>query len=398
MTITVTQLGNFLKALVDSEVLLLDLNVEGEISGFRRNDEVAFFILKDSGAQIDCFCYNPPEISLTDGEKVVVSGKPNYYIKGGKLSFAVKKITPKDEKGEKFKQLMLLKERLEKEGLFDPLKKKPIVTNSGKIGVVTSAEGAVIHDILTVAARRNPTVDITLYHCKVQGFAGEDTIVRGIKYLENTDVDNIIIGRGGGSSEDLSVFNSEKVVYAVAGCKKPTISAVGHETDVTLCDFAADRRAATPSQAAELCTADIRGALAEASAGLRIALLHAGSRVAREAESLFDAERLMLTMAENRCSRAEAKLSAMLAALCGGVDRRLAAADSALGLAAVNLDENNPAKILSKGYSVTLKDGRAVSSVKTLASGDKISIVFGDGTANAAIVDTEVKNEFRSKT
>ena len=200
MTITVTQLGNFLKALVDSEVLLLDLNVEGEISGFRRNDEVAFFILKDSGAQIDCFCYNPPEINLTDGEKVVVSGKPNYYIKGGKLSFAVKKITPKDEKGEKFKQLMLLKERLEKEGLFDPLKKKPIVTNSGKIGVVTSAEGAVIHDILTVAARRNPTVDITLYHCKVQGLAGEDTIVRGIKYLENTDVDNIIIGRGGGSS------------------------------------------------------------------------------------------------------------------------------------------------------------------------------------------------------
>ncbi len=357
MTITVTQLGNFLKALVDSETVLFDLNVEGEISGFRRNGEVAFFVLKDAGAQIDCFFYNPPSISLIDGQKAIVSGKPNYYIKGGKLSFAVKKITPKDERGEKYKELMLLKERLEKEGLFDPLKKKPIVADSAKIGVVTSAEGAAIHDILTVASRRNPAVDVLLYHCKVQGSGSEASIVRGIKYLEN----------------------------------KPTISAVGHETDITLCDLAADKRAATPSQAAEICTADVRGKLLFIENRLKALLLHRQNYVEQKSAAIDSKEKLLLTISSRIYSSAEAWLKALYSSLAVSAEKRLAAADSALRLAAVRLDENNPAKILSKGYTVTLKKGATISSVKALKAGDEISVVFSDGLAHAAVTETEVK-------
>lgn len=394
MTITVTQLGNFLKALVDSEVLLLDLNVEGEISTFRQSGEVAFFVLKDSGAQIDCFYYNPPRLDITDGQKVVVSGKPNYYLRGGKLSFAVKKIEKKDEKGESYKQFMLLKERLEKEGIFDPLKKKPIVSGGRKLGVVTSAGGAVIHDILTVSRRRNPSVDIILYGAKVQGVGSAESIVRGIKYLDNTDVDNIIIGRGGGSDEDLSVFNDERVIYAVAACKKPTVSAVGHETDFTLCDFAADARAATPSQAAELCTSDIRGALDDLSVRLGSCLRHGQNIVAQRKTYVLSATKIMMSRVKNLLDGATADVSASSEKLVNIMGKRVFDADKTLGLAAVRLDESNPAKILSKGYSVTVKDGKNVRSARQLREGDDIKIIFGDGQADAKVYRSEVKNEF----
>ena len=400
---SVGQVNAYIKNMFAQDFMMKHIYVRGEVSNCKYHTSGhIYFTLKDETGTLNAIMFagnrkGGLHFPMKEGDNVVVLGAVRVYERDGKYQLYAQSIILEGA-GLLYQKFEELKKELEEMGMFAEEYKQPIPRFPRTVGVVTAPTGAAVRDIQNIAARRNPYVQLILYPAQVQGEGAAESIINGIFALEHYGVDVMIVGRGGGSIEELWAFNEESVARAIFECTVPVISAVGHETDVTLCDFAADRRAATPSQAAELCTADIRGALAEASAGLRMALLHAGSRVAREAESLFDAERLMLTMAENRCSRAEAKLSAMLAALCGGVDRRLAAADSALGLAAVKLDENNPAKILSKGYSVTLKDGRAVSSVKTLASGDKISIVFGDGAANAAIVDTEVKNEFRSKT
>lgn len=394
MTISVSQLGNFLKAMVDSEVLLLDLNVEGEVSNYKLGSEAAFFVLKDNNAQIDCFFYNPPRERIEEGQRVVVSGKPNYYIKGGKLSFAVSKIKRQDEKGDKYKQLVLLKERLEREGLFDEIRKKPINRNCKKIGVITSAEGAVIQDIFNVCRRRNGAVDILVYDSRVQGADSEASLIRGLKYMDKTDVDNIIIARGGGSNEDLSSFNGENLVYAIAACRKPVISAVGHETNFTLCDFAADCRAATPSVAAELCTVDIWGTVGGLLFRLQNQSKAIGAAVDGAAKSLDMSARLLYATACGKMSVALSRLNKLSAATVSVCNSRLTDTESALRIAAARLDENNPAKILQKGFAVAEKDGGTVNSVADIAVGDELTVRFYDGVIRTSVVQTEVKNEF----
>jgi len=368
MTISVTQLGNFLKGLLDSEVLLYDLKVEGEISGCRQSSEVVFFVLKDQNSQIDCFCYNPPKIKLAEGQKVIVSGRPNYYVKGGKLSFFATKIEQKEQLGDKFKQFLLLKEKLENLGYFNPLRKKPIVTNCKKIGVITSSEGAVIQDILNVSRRRNPTVDIILYDSRVQGINSEQTIIHGLNYFEKTDVDNVIIARGGGSSEDLSSFNTEVLVHAIAECKKPIISAVGHETDFTLCDFVADYRASTPSVAAEICTQNVQGMLDDLTNRLKSQAVFFSSFINNKSEiisnlkkALFSQIKFVLTCKQNQ--------------LINALQR---------------LDDNSPSKILQKGFSLVQKDKKTVCA-NNLNKDDKIKIIFKDGCVYAVVETVEVK-------
>jgi len=368
MTISVTQLGNFLKGLLDSEVLLYDLKVEGEISNYRQSSEVVFFALKDQNAQIDCFCYNPPKTRLCDGQQVVVSGRPNFYVKGGKLSFHVTKIEQKDGLGDKFKQFLLLKEKLENLGYFNPLRKKPINTNCKKIGVISSSEGAVIQDILNVARRRNPAVDIILYDSRVQGTNSEQTIIRGLKYFEKTDVDNVIIARGGGSSEDLSSFNTEVLVYAITECKKPVISAVGHETDFTLCDFVADYRASTPSVAAEICTQNVQGMLDDLSNRLKSQFIFINSFIQNKSQNIANAKKALLSQIKFILTYKQNQLQNVLQ----------------------RLDDNNPAKILQKGFSVVQKGEKTVCA-NSLNINDKIKITFKDGCVSAIVEKVEVK-------
>ncbi len=391
MTISVTQLGNFLKAMVDSEVLLYDLNVEGEISNYRRNSEVAFFVLKDSNARIDCICYNPPAINLEEGAQITVSGKPNYYVKGGKLSFLVTKITKKDVKGEKFRELMLLKERLEKEGLFDELKKKPINTNCKKIGVVTSAEGAVIHDIINVCRRRNPTVNISVYDCRVQGIYSENSIIRGLKYFDNSNVDNIIIARGGGSNEDLASFNGEKLVYAISLCKKPVISAVGHETNFTLCDFVADCRASTPSVAAELCTQNIGGVIDDLFFRLNRQYSHIYTLINEKKNRVFSSENLLTEKYKNLFYKYSNEISLQCLSLQSLLKNKLTNAENTLGVSIAKLGENNPTKILEKGFSVVKDKDNTVKSVKQVKQGQKLDVIMSDGTLGIRVENVEVK-------
>lgn len=278
-----------------------------------------------------------------------------------------------------------LKERLEREGKFDPLRKRPLPKYAKTIGVVTSRSGAVIHDIVTVARRRNPAVNILLSPTRVQGLGAEEEIASGIKNLAGTGAEVVIVARGGGSNEDIEPFYTERVVSAVCDCPVPVVSAVGHETDFTLCDYAADVRAATPSVAAELCVFSAAEYLSE----LRT--------------ELFSAHHLL----ENRAARELAGLQSLAADLTGrgsalyvrnfnlvknavtelyrGVTERYYAAESALSGERANLERLNPEEVLKRGYARIAREGRTVAGAKELKEGDLVSLIFSDGTRRAQI-------------
>jgi len=251
--ISVAQLNNYIKRVFEAEEMLHNVYVVGEISGLKVSNGSTFFTLKDMDAAISCTAFYPMK-ALKDGTKVIARGTVSYWHKAGKISFIVNKC---DEfgKGDLMEMLRELQEKLRKEGLFDPEKKRKLPEKIRKIGVITSKTGAVIHDIITVATRRNPAIDIVLFPVLVQGVGAENEIVNAINNLKNVDV--IIIARGGGSAEDLMPFNTEVVARAIVKSKIPIVSAVGHETDFTLCDFASDLRAGTPSIAAELCVKEV---------------------------------------------------------------------------------------------------------------------------------------------
>ena len=205
--ITVTQLSTYLKQIFDSEELLHNISVVGEVSGYSNVRGTAYFSLKDSGSVLSCVCFTADDFhDIKNGDSVVVVGTPRYYVKGGKLNFNVVKI---EHYGENilYQRFMELKAKLEQKGYFDPSHKKPLPKNIKRIGVVSSEGGAVIQDIINVRTRRNPAIDIVLYPVKVQGENAEYEIAKGIQILDNYDVDVIIVARGGGSMKELQAFN-----------------------------------------------------------------------------------------------------------------------------------------------------------------------------------------------
>mgnify|MGYP004528264221 CR=1 FL=1 len=246
--LSVVEFNNIIKNIFDSEEMLFNCAVVGEISSFKITNNIAYFTIKDEYAVLSCVWFSPDK-DYKIGEKVKVVGKPNYYVKGGKLNFVVNFLTSFGE-GEIYKKFLELKKKLSDEGYFLGKKELPEIVNN--IGVVSSSKGAVIRDIISVATRRNPNINIFIYPANVQGINAEKEIIKGIEFFENFDVDVVIVARGGGSNEDLSVFNLESVAKCCYKFSKPIISAVGHETDYTLIDFVADIRASTPSVAAEI--------------------------------------------------------------------------------------------------------------------------------------------------
>ncbi|MBQ8522680.1 MAG: exodeoxyribonuclease VII large subunit [Clostridia bacterium] len=252
---TVTQLNKRIKDILENEVILEHICVCGEISSFSVTRGIAYFNIKDDDSLLSCVMFGCNQ-NFNLGDKVQVTGNVNYYVKGGKLSLSATKIELMGQ-GELYQQYLLLKQRLELEGLFDTNLKKSIPRFIKRIGVITSKTGAVLQDIINVTSRRNPTVDLVLYDTQVQGVVAVDQIVEAINFFSTYDkVDVIVVARGGGSIEDLQPFNDEAVARACFECKKPIVSAVGHETDFTIIDFVADLRAPTPSAAAELLAFD----------------------------------------------------------------------------------------------------------------------------------------------
>lgn len=248
--LSVSELNNLIKNIFDSEEMLFNISVLGEISSFKITRGIAYFTIKDEISSLNCVMFNATK-EYSVGEKVKITGRLNYYVKLGKLSFNAYFIESLGE-GDIFKKYQLLKERLLKEGLFDASSKKEIPTNVKRIGVITSSTGAVIRDIINVTRRRNSAVDIVLFDCKVQGENANRELVNAINFFSDYNVDVVIVARGGGSKEELNCFNDEQVARACFLCKKPIVSAVGHETDFTLIDLVGDLRAPTPSAAAEL--------------------------------------------------------------------------------------------------------------------------------------------------
>ena len=256
MLVSVTQLNEYVRRTLASDPMLRGLSLRGEISNFKRHTSGhLYFSLKDENARIACVMFRQHAFGLRmqprDGMRVVLDGAVSLYAQGGQYQFYAESMRP-DGVGDLYLRFEQLKAELEREGLFDPSLKKPLPLLPRTVGVVTSPTGAAVRDIVSVSSRRNPGVHLLLCPASVQGDSAAGEIVRAIKTLDRLpEVDVIIVGRGGGSIEELWAFNEEAVARAIFACRTPVVSAVGHETDFTIADFVADLRAPTPSAAAE---------------------------------------------------------------------------------------------------------------------------------------------------
>ena len=368
--------------------------LDGEISGWRRYPSGhCYFTVKDDGAQISAVMFSSSYESckardgLKDGAKVSLFGNVTVYPPRGNYQITVLSAKLAGV-GELMQRYLELKAKLEGEGLFDASRKRPLPFMPRRIGIVTSEAGAVIHDMCTVLTRRFPNVHVRLFPSLVQGAAAAQEIAAGVRYFNSGEwtPDLLIVARGGGSFEDLFCFNDEELVRAVAASKVPTISAVGHETDYTLCDFAADRRAGTPSIAAEIAVpvlADIRAAILGHMDSLASALRARGEYFAQRMDhlsgSLGSSLALAVSNAASRVARAAPCLSAALTI-------RLQSAAARLEKAEARLVAYSPYGVLERGYSLTTAaDGSVVRDAASLKEGDAIVTRFARGSVSSVV-------------
>ena len=395
LILSIYDLNEYVRKSLAGDPFLSGIKIRGEISGFKCYPSGHwYFSLKDDKARISCVMfrqYNFMHNSLpADGTSVILSGSATLYTRDGNYQFYAEKMQ-RDGMGGLFARFMLLKETLSKEGLFDASVKKPIPLYPRKIGVATSSSGAVIHDIISVSGRRNPSIPLVLYPAAVQGDGAAEDIISAIAYLSCLpEVDVIIIGRGGGSIEDLWAFNDERLVRAIRASRLPVVSAVGHETDFTLSDFAADARAATPSQAAEMCVPDRIGLLtrvSELSERLRGA---AGALLAeqeqRRSELLL---RLVNMRPDMKLAEQEHCVKEMLGRLHNGLVTVLAGWQDRLSNASLKLYSLSPKAVLDRGYVLVYANGGIISRAKEMLPGMRFALQMKDGRINARVNQQE---------
>lgn len=394
LTVSVTQLNEYVKSLLGTDPLLRGFALRGEISNFKRHSSGhLYFSVKDAQSVMRCVMFRQNAMSLRfaprDGQQVVLHGYVSFYTRDGQIQFYCESMQP-DGVGALYQEFERNKARFAAEGLFDPAHKRALPALVRCIGVVTSPTGAVIRDIIRVAHRRNPSVDILLYPCKVQGEGAASSIAEGVRTLGKQDVDVIIVGRGGGSLEDLWAFNEEAVVRAVYASRIPVISAVGHETDFALSDFAADARASTPSNAAELAVMDVRDALQhldQLSAALRAGALYALDSRTRQLDALR--QRAAFRNPAACIDRRQEQLDTYAARLKNGAQVLLARQSETLASLSGRLSALNPEAVLRRGYAVVLQEGHAVTRVNQVKPGSELSIRVTDGTLSAVVKKTE---------
>ena len=388
---TVSQVNMYIKNMFVRDYALRQLRVKGEISNCKYHSSGhIYFTIKDQSSQLSCVMFATYTRGLTfrmkEGQSVIVSGYISVYERDGKYQMYALSVT-QDGVGKLYEEYEKLKKRLLAEGLFDDSKKKKIPRFAQKIGVVTAQTGAVIQDIRNVSNRRNPYVQIILYPAKVQGKDAHQTIIKGLQYFEKTDVDIVIIGRGGGSIEDLWEFNQEELAYAIAACTKPVISAVGHETDTTIADYAADLRAPTPSAAAELAVFSYRD--------YEIALQEYRYTLNRYMENVLQIKRLQLKQYETVLSHASPKdliaQRRLFLAECADrmtylIEQKILSAKHQLALYAEELKGLSPLQKLQDGYSyVENAQGKNVNQVKNLTKGEILTVKMTDGQAKVSV-------------
>lgn len=387
--ITVSRLNTYIKQIFDAEELLHNIRVVGEVFGVSKTRGVTYFSLKDEVATLSCVCFYPVfEDFIKEGESVVVTGNPNYYVKGGKFNFNVIKVESQGQ-GKLFEEFIAMKEKLEKEGLFDMAHKKAIPQTINRIGVISSREGAVIQDIKNVAWRRNPGVDIVLYNTKVQGINAENEIAHAIRVLGNYEnIDVIMVARGGGSLEDLKAYNTEVVARATYDCPKPIVSAVGHETDFTIIDFVSDLRAPTPSAGAELLTMDLTVQKQQITQLINRFCYVCNDVLERKRGVLREKILKISDIIEKCCLKEAHNLELSKKLLLNAFEYMINDKNYELGLIEKTLEKINPMTILEKGFAKIEQNGKNVSSVKEFLN-DEFDVIFRDGKIKARQVKGE---------
>lgn len=391
--LTVTQVNRFLKSLIDGDGRLADIYITGEISNFTQNARSGhmYFSLKDETSAIKSVMFASSAARLRfrpeDGMKVIIRGRVSVYEPAGQYQLYAAEMQP-DGVGALAMAFEQLKARLAAEGLFDRERKRPIPACPMRIGVITSPTGAALQDILNIVGRRWPLCEAVVCGVQVQGEGAPSQLIGALKTLNLLMAcDVIIIGRGGGSIEDLWAFNHEGLARAVAGSKIPVISAVGHETDYTICDFAADCRAPTPSAAAELCTPDCEGLLDSLASYNRY--FHSKARDTLE----YCRQSLDLLIQDSPLADRgayvqlrRAKVDELTVRLDQLIKRRLSDCKHELALAAGKLDVLSPLKALSRGYAVVYCEGKAVRDLESLPDGTEVTIQAEKGRRAAKLL------------
>lgn len=396
--LTVSQVNLFVKSLIDGDGRLGDIFITGEISNFTNHYKSGhlYFSLKDERSVLKSVMFASAARRLKfapkDGMKVIIRGRVSVYEPSGQYQLYAEDMQP-DGIGALNLAFEQLKEKLAEEGLFAMEHKKELPAYPERIGIVTSPTGAAVQDILQITGRRWPLAEIVFCPVLVQGDGAASQITGAVQKLDGR-CDVMIVGRGGGSLEDLWAFNDEGLARAVYRAETPVVSAVGHETDFTICDFAADLRAPTPSAAAELCTPDIRDEMGKMAAYNRYFLETAQKTVEyfRQSVDLLVVDSPLaaprLYVEENR-----EKVGEMLQRLEQGFSRKLEREKAGLSLWAQKLDALSPLKVLARGYAVVYgRDGNAVKCVKDAKVGETVSIRLSDGRLRADITESEAQS------
>lgn len=400
--LSVTELNDYTRRLLAGDPLLRSLEVTGEITGYKFHvpSKHHYFSLKDEKSRVACVMYRQNALTgldfkPADGMRVTVQCSASLYDRDGKFQLYVSSMKEAGQ-GDIFIRFEKLKRQLLAEGLFDPARKKEIPTMPRIIGVATSRTGKAIRDIVHVARRRNPGIGILLAHCAVQGEGAAEEIVRAIQRLNaNGEADVILVGRGGGSIEEMWPFNEEIVARAIAASRIPVISCVGHETDVTIADFAADLRAPTPSAAAELAVPELAGLKQELNGMLtRLAsALMSGQRVRRlQLEKLAASPVLAQpaqAMIEPRREQLKRLEERMLPAMPAIVQRQRHRLDAL----SASLRALNPASVLDRGYAIVRQGDGIAARIGDVDAAKPIRVCFNDGEITADVTEIKQRNE-----
>ena len=391
--ITVSELNDYIKNVFDSSRFLSSVTIKGEISNFTYHKSGhLYFSLKDSDAQIKAVMFRSSASRLKfmpeSGMKVIAHGAVSVYQRDGVYQLYVSSMQP-DGIGALYLAYEQLKEKLALEGLFSDEYKKLIPEMPERIGVITSPSGAAVRDIINVTGRRFPLAKLYIYPSLVQGDGAEENLIRGVDYFDKSGlVDVIIIGRGGGSIEDLWAFNSERLARRIFEAKIPVISAVGHETDFTICDFVVDMRAPTPSAAAELAVPDIRELYMrlDSYVGRSTSSLERKIEVADQRLANFY-DRVALERLDTLFSNLGERLSRSSKSIVDAIKHRME--KESLGLLAVaeKLSAFNPLSILQRGYSITTNSDGKIASISNTKVGDQVQIKINKGKFKAEILD-----------
>ena len=394
---SVSEVNSYVKALMESDSLLTALAVRGELSNYKIYPSGHhYFTLKDADASLRCVMFRSSAQRLRfrpeNGMQVIVSGRISVYPRDGAYQLYAVSIMPEGA-GDLQAAFEQLKKKLEAEGLFDPQHKQPIPAVPHRIAVITSGSGAAVHDIIRVLGRRWPMAKVLVLPVRVQGAEAPAEIAGAIRYADRWKLaDLIITGRGGGSIEDLWAFNDERVARAIYDCSLPVISAVGHEPDVTIADYVADRRAATPSNAAEIAVPDREEILLAVRQREKRLLQAIGAKLDNLTDRLRDLSgRSALTDPDVYLGAKKVALDFARASLSAAAERTTGEKRAACAAVTAKLDALSPLKVIARGYAIAEKAGTPVRSVGETDAGDRISVLLRDGRLGCVV--EEIVNE-----